>query len=633
VMDAVFAGRDSASERAAREKLRGLFEVRAAGGVDPRAAAFCRPDGPEVFSSVAHGSQIFERDPFDVDTIHAEARAIFHRQIEHAITPSHHDAGHGRTLLVLGTAGSGKTHLLRAFRTAVHEERLGYVGYLQMSSDVGDYSRYVLTKLVDSLERPYDAPDLNESALLYLSDGLAEHHGVLSAAELEQLRTAELDPARLPSFIGGMVDRLVRTEELASLDSDLLQALLLLQRRDAALQRRIVKYLRCESLTSYEQELLGGLAPRLQPEDPERMIVQLGRLAYELHQAAFVLLVDQIEDAIPDARGHERVQRAIDAVRRVADALPSAVVVIACLEDVYDQIRPRLHQSVVDRLERDPPPARLTSRRGRDEIEAMLVRRLEHLYDAFDVAWRADDPLFPFAPEHVDELTNQRARDCLTFFRKFQEQCIAAHAIVEPGLPAPMRTPTQISINIDELERAWNDALVSASAPPEEDDELLRLVETGVRACAEEVGVEAQVTLDTKQRPRLRIALPGKPARVIEFCNRQAQGGHLGRQIDALRKGLGAGEVAFALRTSEFSFGPRTAVARAIGEMVAAGGQAVSVEDGDLRAIAAYAAFALAHNRRTDFGDWRRKARPLAGLALFRKLLSLDRTERRASTA
>jgi energy-coupling factor transporter ATP-binding protein EcfA2 len=632
VMDAVFAGRDSATERAARDKLRGLFEVRSTGGIDPRAAAFCRHDGPEVFSSVAHGSQIFERDPFDVETIHAEARAVFHRQIEHAITPSHHDAGHGRTLLVLGTAGSGKTHLLRAFRNAVHEERLGYVGYLQMSSDVGDYSRYVLTKLVDSFERPYYAPDLNESALLYLSNGLAEHHGIITAAELEQLRTAELDPDRLPAFIGGMVDRLVRTEELAEVDSDLLQALLLLQRRDPALQRRIVKFLRCESLTSYEQGLLGGLAPRLNAEDPERMIVQLGRLAYELHQAAFVLLVDQIEDAIPDAKGHERVRRAIDAVRRVADALPSAVVVIACLDDVYVQIQPHLSQSVIDRLERDPAPARLTGQRSRDEIEAMLVRRLEHLYDAMDVAWRDDDPMFPFEAEQIDKLTNQRARDCLAFFRKYQEQCIAGHGIVPPGLPPPVRTPTQISLNIDDLERAWNDALVSVSAAPEEDEALLRLVEAGARACAEELGLEAQITFDAR-REALMLSLPGKKTRVAEFCNRQAQGGHLGKQIEALRKGLTADQVAVALRTSEFSFGPRTAVARAIGEMVAAGGLALPVEDGDLRAVAAYAAFATAHGRRPDFGDWRRKARPLAGLALFRKLLDLDSAPRRASTA
>ena len=274
IMDAVFADRDSATERVARDKLRGLFEAAPEPGVDPRVLAFCRPDAPEVFSSVAHGAQIFERDPFDVETIHGDARAAFESQLEHAITPARHGGGHGRTLLVLGGAGSGKTHLLRAFRASVHERGLGYVGYLQMSSDVGDYARYVLTKVVDSLERPYNAPDRPEAGLIYLSDGLAEYDGALAAAAIERLRTGELTTAELPSFIGQLVDRLVRTEALASVDSDLVHALLLLQRRDPALQRRIIKFLRCEPLTSYEQEMLGGLAPRLQPEDPGRTIVQ-----------------------------------------------------------------------------------------------------------------------------------------------------------------------------------------------------------------------------------------------------------------------------------------------------------------------------------------------------------------------
>jgi hypothetical protein len=359
------------------------------------------------------------------------------------------------------------------------------------------------------------------------------------------------------------------------------------------------------------------------------MIVQLGRLAYELQQAALVLLVDQIEDAIPDAKGHERVQRAIDAVRRVADELPSAVVVIACLEDVYSRIRDQLAQSVVDRLERDPVPVRLTGRRTRDEIEAMLVRRLEHLYDALDVAWRDDDPLFPFRSEHIDELNHQRARDCLAFFRKHQEQCITAGAIVEPGLAAPEPQAAPPSATFDDLERAWSDALVAAPTTPDDDVELLRLVERGVRACAEGLGVAFRAQLDTRNRARLVVDVPDLPQRVVEVCNRQAQGGHLGAQIDALHRGLTNGQIAVALRTSEFAFGPKTAVAKRIGELVKAGGMALPVEDGDLRAIAAFDAFVAAHGGRAGFAEWRARSRPLARLALFRKLLELDRTEAR----
>jgi hypothetical protein len=621
IMDEVFAGRSSATERAARHRLRAVFEEHAGPVADPRIAAFCRPDGPEVFSSVAHGSQVFERDPLDVETIHGDARAAFQRQLEHAITPAQHAGGHGRTLLVLGAAGSGKTHLLRALRTWVHHRRLGYVGYLQASSDVGDYSRYVLAKLIDSFERPYDAPLLAESALLYLSDGLAQHAEVWPSDAIERLRTQPIDTSELPTFMGRLVDRLLRSEALHSIDSDVLQALLLLQRRDPALQRRIVKFLRCESLTSYEQDLLGGLAPRTQPEDPARMIEQLGRLVHELQNAGFVLLVDQIEDAIPDATGSERVQRAIDVTRRIADSLPSAVVVIACLEDVYDQIRPRLHQSVIDRLERDPAPVRLTGVRSRSEIEAMLIRRLEYLFEAHDVAWREDDPIFPFRGEHLDELTRQRARDCLAYFRIYQERCIAAGALVEPVGATPGQAPAPAVEAVDRIERAWNDALVGVIDRPDDDLGLLRLIERGVRGCSEELSLPVGAELDTATRPRLVVTVPGTAPRVIEVCNRPAQGGQLGAQIAALRKSVPRGEVPVALRTSEFAFGPKTAIARAIRGMVAAGGVALAVEEGDLRAIAVFDGFVAEHGSEPDFAGWRTRARPLARLAVFRRLL------------
>ncbi|MBK9032846.1 MAG: DUF853 family protein [Myxococcales bacterium] len=630
IMDAVFADRDSASERRARDKLRGLFESAGVAGVDPRVTAFCRADAPEVFASVAHGAQVFERDPFDVDTIHGDARTAFASQLEHAITPVRHGQGHGRTLLVLGGAGSGKTHLLRAFRTSVHERGLGYVGYLQMSSDVGDYARYVLTKLIDSLERPYNAPDRPEPALVYLSDGLIEHDGAVAPALLERLRTSEVGDDEFPTFIGQVVDQLVRVDALRTVDSDLIHALVLLQRRDPALQRRIIKYLRCEPLTTYEQGLLGGLAPRLQPEDPVRMVTQLGHLAFQLHAAALVLLVDQIEDEIPDAQSHERIQRAFDALRQIADALPSALVVVACLDDVYDQIRPRLSSPVVDRLERDPGVVRLTAQRSRSEIEVMLARRLEFLYDAVDVGWRDDEALFPFQPEQLDELSNQKARDCLAYFRKYQERCIASATLVptataEAGVPpATLSAGVERSDDTDALERAWNDVQVESTSVPDDDVGLLHLLEGGVAACAEELGLAMNPRLDTSKRARLTIASPGRPTRIVEICNRQAQGGHLGRQLVALHDSITDGEIAIALRTSEFSHGPKTQTAKQLGALIKAGGLALAVEDGDLRATLAFTTFAARSSSRPGFQAWRRRARPLARLALFRRLLDLD---------
>jgi energy-coupling factor transporter ATP-binding protein EcfA2 len=643
IMDAVFGGRATDVERSARRRLRELFEPKASGGTDPRVTAFCRDDGPEVFSSVAHGSQIFERDPFDVESIHAEARELFHRQIERATTPEQHSRGHGRTLLVLGESGCGKTHLLRALRTQTHAQRLGYVGYLQMASEVGDYSRYVLRNLIDSLERPYDPPALSESGLMYLSDGLAEGRVPIPATELEQLRTAELTSDELDAVVGGIIDRIVRTEGLERLEVDILHALLLLQRRDPAIQRRVVRFLRCEALTAYDRKLLGGLSARQQPEDPLRTIQQLASVMYELHMAALVLVVDQIEETIPDGHTVTRLQQAFDSLRAIADATPSAVIVISCLEDVYDTVRPRLSRSLVDRLERDPTPVRLTSQRHPDEIEQMLVRRLEFLFASFDIAWRDDEPLFPFTAEQLEAVSHFRARDCLAKFREYHAACIAAGrlvppvadptaavmvpvapawALTTPGVTSPELRPPA---NFAELERAWNDAIASSAALPDDDDALLAFVEQAIRDAAG----EAELSLITRRTGsgsthQLHIEGPTIGHRVVAMTNRPPQGGHLGKQLETLRKVVNTGAIPIALRNSDFQFKAKSAISQRVGELIAAGGRTVVLEERELRTIRA--ARDLVDANPPNFAEWRRIKRPITRLSFVRQILDLDRT-------
>src|SRR5947208_2524312 len=44
---------------------------------DPRIAAFCSAERPEVFHAVAYRNDVWKEDPFDVETIHEAARATF----------------------------------------------------------------------------------------------------------------------------------------------------------------------------------------------------------------------------------------------------------------------------------------------------------------------------------------------------------------------------------------------------------------------------------------------------------------------------------------------------------------------------------------------------------------------------
>jgi Cdc6-like AAA superfamily ATPase len=627
VMEAVFAGRASDIERAVRRRLRDLFEQPTATvGTDPRAVVFCRSDGPEVFSSIAHGSHFHERDPFDVESIHADARNMFHRQVERATTPEQTHHGHGQTLLVLGDSGAGKTHLLRALRTQVHARRLGYVGYLQLNPDVDDPARHVLRSLIDSLEQPYDAPALAESCLMYLSDGLVESRDAISPDDLERLRTADLGDDELEALVGRLVDRVVCSDGLERLENDLIQALLLLQRRDPALQRRIVRFLRGEALNQYDRKRLGGLAPRDRPEDPLRTIKDLAIIMHELQLAALVLVVDQLEDAVTDGQNVARLQRALDTLRAIADAVPSSVVVISCLQDVYDATKIKLSQALIDRLARNE--VRLTTARQPDEIEQMLIRRLEYLYSFFDVAWREDDPMYPFTPAQIQAVSRLRTRDCLGKFREYHGVCIAARSIVPvadsgthtdprpPGPPPPPPAP--------DLDRLWSEAQATAT-PPQEDDPILAAVADALRGAAIERGVE----LDVRHAalgvlPHLIIEGKTLPRRIVAICNNPPQRGSFGAQLANLRVVASkASAVAIAVRSGDFKFQPKTKMAQYVGTHLAAGGLAVPLSEAHLRT--AVAAQKLSAGNPAGLLAWRRDRRPLGELAFVRQILELDR--------
>jgi hypothetical protein len=623
VMEAVFDGRATTAERTARRRLRDLFEQPGAHApaVDPRQAAFCRSDGPEIFASVAHGAHFHERDPFDVETIHAEARGLFHQHVERATTPEQAQRGQGRMLLVLGDSGAGKTHLLRALRAQVHGGRMGYVGYLQLSADVDDYARLAVRGLIDSLEQPYDAPSLAESGLMYLSDGLVEGRDAISPDDLEQLRTAELSPAGLEQLVGDLVSRVVRSEGLERLETDLVQALLLLQRRDPALQRRVVRFLRCETLTNHDRQLLGGLASRDKAEDPLRTIRDLATIMHELQLAALVLMIDQIEEAVPDGHNVVRLQQALDSMRAIADANPSAVVVLSCLGDVYDIVRPKLLRTLVDRLERTQ--VRLISGRQPDEIEQMLIRRLEHLYGFFDVAWRDDDPLYPFAPAQIAAVSQFRTRDCLGRFRAFHGACIAAHAIVADEIVAP---PTDPPLSPPpEFDRLWREALGQVGAMPDDEAALLALVGDAIRGAALERGLEVRVRAgQAGDLPALIVEGKDVPRRVVAICNGAPQRGRFGTQLTQLRAAAShAGAVPIALRNGEVKFQPRTKMAQHSGELVAAGGILVGLSEAELRTAAA--AGRLTEQAPDGFAAWRTANPQLGELAFVRKLLDLDR--------
>ncbi|HEY0993387.1 MAG TPA: DUF87 domain-containing protein, partial [Kofleriaceae bacterium] len=270
----------------------------------------------------------------------------------------------------------------------------------------------------------------------------------------------------------------------------------------------------------------------------------------------------------------------------------------------------------------------LTSRRQLDEIEQMLVRRLEHLYSYFDVAWRDDDPFYPFTPAQIDAVSQLRTRDCLASFRGFHTACIAAGSVVsiEQARPeaGPAPAPPPAPPPGPDLERLWNETLTAAVAPPD-DEQILQLVADAIRGAAAEREIELQVSASALNvLPHLIVEGKTLPRRILAVCNNPPQRGSFGAQLANLRVvAARASAVAIALRNGDFKFQPRTKMAQYVGAHIAASGLAVALSEAHLRVAAAAKTMSAANP--TGHLAWRRTRQPLSDLAFVRQILELDR--------
>ena len=598
---------------------------------DPRVTAFCAPVHPEVFHAIAYRNDIWKDDPFDVATIHEEARATFERLVNRAAQPA--GAAAGRILLLEGEAGSGKTHLLRAFRNWVHSRGRGYYGYMQMTSATSHYGRYVLNNLIDSLDQPYFEPAGETTGLLRLSTAVAESCKAVPLDRLDQIRSGELDHECLAKLVEALADQVVMDDRFNTIDLDLVRALLFLQSNDPRIKGRVLKYLRCEDLAPQDRDLLGGLVPRTYDDAPQWLIQRLGELMAALESLPLVLCIDQLEDIynLDDAEG--RFRRTLATLSDLASRIPNAVVVIACLENFYETLKGKLTRSITDRIEKDPAPIKLKALREEDEVVPIVAQRLQFLYEVLGTSAREDDPTFPFPLPYLKRLAGMRTRDVLQRCQEYRDTCITAGRLValegtDVGVVVP--PPPIPHVGTLHLEQAWNDFRTHfAGDVPAADEELAALLAGAIRASSDEVEAGYWFTAEVDGRMiSIECHAPENEVdRILAgVCNAGARGGGLGKQVTEVIER--AGEYTPVLvRSTDFPSNPKTAIAKQIGTLITRGGRRAVVGDPDWRAMLSLPLFRAQHQGDPALDAWLKQGKPLSLLKSLRNILNLDRAQ------
>ncbi|AGC43050.1 hypothetical protein MYSTI_01718 [Myxococcus stipitatus DSM 14675] len=602
---------------------------------DPRLEVFLS-DGGEVFSGVQQGQYLWQPDPFDVETLSAPARRAFTRLLGRATTSPPPDTG--KLLLLLGESGCGKTHLVRAFRNLAHGQQCGFTGYMPMTVDATHYDRYLLSNLIDSLDHPYDVAQGDDSGLMHLSNLLMAQCTSLFAPLIEHEQKI-LEDDELHGTVRAVADELLADPRFRNVEVDLLRALIYFQRRDPRINRRLFNWLRCEDIAPEDRKVIGELVPRTSDDSAARMVEQLGRLMGALDHA-LVLCVDQVED-ISDFEQRPQMEssfrRAIATLAAIAGKVPRAVVVVCCLSDYWEKMRPLLTRSMVDRIENDPEPVMLERTVTADTARDIAARRLRYLYEQRDVAFDPTDPTYPIPAKGFDALGGQRARDVLNECRRYRERAIEQQLLPDTfPLPHPTRGPavgTQPPGAGIDLEQAWTDFRAAYKEKlPEDASDISALVAWAVEMSSEELGGSPRFTVKPRNGNDL-LDIGEHPSGnkfVLALCDRSSKGGGLGRQMaDALK--AAAGSTPVLIRTSDFPSSTGTIVSDQLGKLVRQGGRRVVLGDSELRDLVAMRDFRALHVGQPSFAAWSRSARPITRLKSMGDILGLERLGRPAA--
>ncbi|HMN36895.1 MAG TPA: DUF853 family protein [Hyphomicrobium sp.] len=622
--------------------------------IKPVLATSLSPDKlSEAFEhSITWEDDLWRADPVDVPEIHAKARTKFNDLLATI------NAGRGyhvqdRILLFHGQSGAGKTHLIRALRTQSHREGRAYFGYAQMTPDVSNYADFFLRRLVHSLEKPYDPDRFGESALSRLTNKMVLDSGVISAADIEELRDAQLDDAQLARLIMRLSDDIVASERFQTreMDINIVRALLYLQRRDPRIDQRVRQYLNGRQLTPIAHEAVCALDPNTGEDRAFEIITALGALVWTVERAALVFCIDQVEDLRFFENAEERFQRALRDVIQIANRLTNSIILISCLEDFYGQVRGVVAQSYIDRIEKSGP---VLLREGRTPEEARLIiaKRLAYQAETYGAGLSFPDASAFFGPQFFEEFAGLSTRRLLEHAQTRVREATGLDQ--EDEEPETEERPSFIStlaqalgqvsgfgggqgeapaaLSALQFREMWERfANESEAEMPADDQELVDVLSAALMLARDEWGKAIEVTV---KRLELGEDLPAFDMTVrhrsgfandvrVFLCNRPTQGGGLKRQLDKVLVSM-QGKPCFMLRASDFPPNRKNQTAQAFRKFRDGGGRQLLVPIPEWERMMTVREFTAHHRGDPGMTQWLEGSKPLSSLISIIHLLRLD---------
>ncbi|MBX2812253.1 MAG: DUF853 family protein [Myxococcales bacterium] len=605
---------------------------------------FCSANvAPDMFSSVEASAQVFRPLPFSSsESPHQKAiETIKHLLYQLRDEEAHHNAG--KILLITANSGAGKTHLLRRVRSFVHQSEEGFFSYMQLNTaSQRGYDHYILQKVVESFDMPIYPPQTTDTVLQSLSDHLAQR---VSEEAIQKLREAEYTPyfgTDYQPLMDELVDQLDNSLQIPGIDVGILRALLYLQCPIHSVQTKVRKYLRRETLSSYELQVLGNIAAKSE-DDALEVIRQLALLTHKIMNRVFVVALDQLEDVVHEEDAFAKMRRLLNRVRQMSE-MPGVLILLAFQVVSYHNILDKIDQSVTDRIEYDPNKIELQSKLSEKEAANILRQRLNEMYETQGEEQNQEDLDLQTIESRIDPIplmafqsfVRTSSRELLHSASKYRAECIEHKRLLPSWSPKTSsdRSSEQVSpasrLTATQITELWEDhSSQSTHQVPEKRDALVELLSHTISHCGPELGEASLFSIESSGGPNsFRVLIQRKEQKdlVVCLCEAETRGGGLLNELRRAQKAADNAQLVLVRSTPFPKFNQRAPNQTTLlyADILHKGGRVAVVQDSDWRKMVALQSFRKVYGAKPEYKTFVRTQRPITYLTSIRTILELD---------
>lgn len=534
--------------------------------------------------------------------------------------------------VIMGPAGSGKTHLVGNLRKRAWEKGAWFV--LLDLTDVSEFWAAAALSYLQSLQQHHTegADHQGDKILLSLSEQPLINSTLKS--KFRQIFTGQ--GQELVNLAEAIVDALRSSyPSEAQRYRDVIRAFVMLRVRDPQISDIAYSWLQGIEVeegifgpTKSPQEVVRGLSWLMSLTGPTLLVVdQIDAIVSEHNHA-----LESSERDSDESKALTIIDGLAGGLMDLRDVTRRTLTVLSTLEATWNVLVNRALRSATDRF-REPNPLRNILRA--DVAQKIIVSRLQEAYGKSD--FHPPYPSWPFDPRAFHDAIGRSPRMLLKRCDAHLRHCFSEGHVIDLHTfaePSSTRTPKTAPPALDEKFRALvADARVDDLVDPEEWERLfpsllLDALECYVLQTDVPNDVDLFVDADPHQskpalHARLTTVYRSEGDREIHHCFRAIPHAHPRAFQSRLKAAITSAGIDLALpfrhlfiiRRDEPPTGPTTR--QMCEDFRRAGGKFIALGKDDLKIMLALQT--LLKGRPDDFETWLRRSKPLCEISLFRE--------------